>query len=336
MEISTWKFNTRVKKYPDGNYVSTTANRPHFLNADQRLYLKMQREMERERSEAERKMVIANYETLKESLYGDGDYYREFMESGGFEARPVRSVADEAQECNEILQSVFKKAKKLGIPLNGVVWMPEKKNVVGNIRRARDKIFDLIYLNEFRFFATFTFNPRRTDSFSVEEVMKRVKQWLDNHQKRNGLKYVMVPEYHKSGRIHLHMLYSGDLKLKSSGKWTKQGKPIYNCTSWRYGFSTVIPCDQNRAKLAFYVSKYVTKDVKKIFGKYYYSSQGLKRDCPVEYTDRCYADIQADPVYVESIDIRFKYESSIKFNSMSLAEENSAAILRELGLEAVD
>ena len=214
--------------------------------------------------------------------------------------------------------------------------MPDKKNVVGSIRRARDKIFDLIYLNEFQYFATFTFNPKKTDSFSVEEVMVKVKKWLDNHQRRNSLKYIMVPEHHKSGRIHLHMLYSGDLKLKSSGKWTKQGKPIYNCTSWRYGFSTVIPCDQHRAKLAFYVSKYVTKDVKKIFGKYYYSSQGLKRECPIEYTDRAYSEIQSDPVYVESLDIRFKYDSSIVFNSMSLAEENSAAILRELGLEAVE
>lgn len=334
--INTWKFNTRVKVYPDGNYVSTTANRPHFLNADQRLFLKLQREMERERSEEIRRNSIANYKAAEDVLYGGGEYYREFMESAGFEARPVGCGVDEAQECNEILQSVFKKARKLGIPLNGVVWMPEKKNVVGNIRRARDKIFDLIYLNEFQYFATFTFNPKKTDSFDVEEVMQKVVQWLKNHQKRNGLKYVMVPEHHKSGRIHLHMLYSGDLKLKSSGKWTKQGKPIYNCTSWRYGFSTVIPCDQNRAKLAFYVSKYVTKDVKKIFGKYYYSSQGLKRDCPIEYTDRVFSDIQGDSVYVESIDIRFKYESSIKFNSMSFAEENSAAILRELGLEAVE
>lgn len=329
--INTWKFNTRVKVYPDGNYVSTTANRPHFLNADQRLFLKLQREMERERSEEIRRNSIANYKAAEDVLYGGGAYHEEFMESGGF--APLLDV----QECtNELVEKLLKKAKKLGIPLNGVVWMPEKKNVVGNIRRARDRIFDLIYLNEFQFFATFTFNPKKTDSFSVEEVMKKVKQWLDNHQKRNGLKYVMVPEYHKSGRIHLHMLYSGDLKLKSSGKWTKQGKPIYNCTSWRYGFSTVIPCDQNRAKLAFYVSKYVTKDVKKIFGKYYYSSQGLKRDCPIEYTDRVFSDIQGDSVYVESIDIRFKYESSIKFNSMSFAEENSAAILRELGLEAVE
>ncbi len=221
--------------------------------------------------------------------------------------------------------------------MNGEVI--EKKPRKGNIRRAKDMVFDLIYLNRFDWFATFTFCQSKVDGYDPKECMKVVKKWLHNHHVRNGLSYLMIPEYHPtSGRIHMHMLYSGDLKLKQAKNahtgldmYTKDGKPIYNCTSWRYGFSTVIPCDGNTAKLAFYVSKYITKDVHKIFGKFYYSSQDLKRDVPVTYGNRDFGSIKAPLVHVEDIGISFKYESSIKFNSES--EANTVAILRELGVK---
>lgn len=319
------KFNTRIKLYPDGNFISCTANRPHFLTRAQRIYLKLELEAQRER--AKELDPVGNYEKLKTQLYGGGQYYDEFINSIDWGSDRGGSALDDIAECNEIVQSVLKKARRLGIPINGEIAVPK----AGNIRRAREKIFDLIYLNDFKFFATFTYNPKKIDSYEAQEVMKTVKKWLNNHQGRNALQYVMIPELHRSGRIHLHMLYSGDLKLKDSGKRTKTGKPIFNCKSWRYGFSTVIPVDDNRPKLAFYVSKYVTKDVHKIFGKYYYSSQGLKRECPVEYMNRSFMNIQAPFVEVPAIDIRFKYESSIKFNS---AEDNTAAILKELGVES--
>lgn len=319
------KFNTRVKLYPDGNFIACTSNRPYFLTRAQRIYLKLELEAQRER--AKELDPVGNYEKAKSLLYGDGQYYDELRNSVVLPSDRCGSVSDDIAECNAIVQSVLKKARRLGIPINGEIAVPKS----GNIRRAREKIFDLIYLNEFQYFATFTYNPKKVDSYDVQEVMKIVKDWLHNHQKRNKLQYVMIPELHRSGRIHLHMLYSGDLKLKDSGKRTKTGKPIFNCKSWSYGFSTVIPVDDNRPRLAYYVSKYVTKDVHKIFGKYYYSSQGLKRECPVEYMNRSFINVQAAIVEVPAIDIRFKYESSIKFNS---AEDNTAAILKELGVES--
>lgn len=319
------KYNTRVKVYPDGNFISTTSNRPFFMTPATRSAFRELREKELEESLENCSHAVEYYEKLKDSLYGGGSYRQEYLES--IENPPWLEI----QEVSSIALSMIDKAKDLGIKCNGVQYFskegrtPKKENV----RRAKDMIFDLIYLNQFDYFATFTFNPKKTDSFDVSEVMRKVKKWLNNHQHRNNLKYVMIPEYHKSGRIHLHMLYSGNLELVASGKWTKTGKPIYNCKSWSYGFSTVIPCDDNRAKLAFYVSKYVTKDVQRIFGKYYYSSQGLCRECPVEYGNRNFGDIPTESRYVEAIDIRFKYESSIQFNS---AEDNTQAILKTLGV----
>ena len=57
------------------------------------------------------------------------------------------------------------------------------------------------------------FNPQKVDSFSVEDVKKAFKVWLSNGVSRYNFKYVAIPEYHKSGRIHVHALMSGDLKL---------------------------------------------------------------------------------------------------------------------------
>lgn len=314
--------NTKVKIYPDGMFISCTANRPFFLTPEQRLRIKERKLLEKEEVAERIRKFSDSYAVLHTTLYEGGRFRLEYLASVDFSSVPDDSYS-------EIAESMFLKAKRLGIPLNGVVYLDESGSAPrpDNVRRAKSAVFDLIALNDFPYFATFTFNPRKTDSFSVSEVMQKVIGWLKNHQKRNALRYVLVPEYHKSGRIHLHMLYDGNLKLKDSGKRTKQGKVIYNCKSWRYGFSTVIPTDGDRYTLAKYVTKYVTKDVQKIFGKYYYSSQGLQRTCPVEYCDRVYSEIDAVPVYVPCIDTRFKYQSSFQ-----QALKNGDEILEELEL----
>ncbi|MGN0150206.1 MAG: hypothetical protein ACI4C7_08175 [Clostridia bacterium] len=323
------KFNTRVKCYPDGNFIATTASRQTFLSKAGRIQKKLERE-----ALIEHLHDLIDNPDLHPAKRLELSLTLQSMEPGACDVDE-----DEEENVNPIVESLLASARRLGIPINGVLDpVAQKKPNKGNVRRAKDMIFDLIYLNEFDWFATFTFNPKKVDSFDPQLVMKRFKKWLNNHQERNSLRYVAIPEYHPtSGRIHIHMLYSGDLKLvqainQKDGKkmFTKTGKPIYNCTSWRYGFSTVIPCDGNKAKLAFYVSKYVTKDVQKIFGKFYYSSQGLKRDCPIEYGNRDYAAIKAPPVHVDAINIDYKYESSIKFNSET--EANTVAILKELGV----
>lgn len=312
------KCNTRMKVYPDGSFISCTANKQWLIRPEFRQQMKEIRAAEK-----------AKYLERSERIRADAIGWAKHLDPS-FE--PVKYEPEPEPALSPLLEELLERAREFGISVNGTVEKPNAPKKA-NIRRARDKIFDLIYLNPFEYFATFTFNPKKKDSFDVESVMKTVKKWLHNHQERNGLKYIMVPEYHKSGRIHLHMLYSGSLKLKFSGKYTKSGAEIFNCKSWRYGFSTVIPCDSNRAKLAFYVSKYITKDVHKIFGKYYYSSQGLIRSPDIVYTNRNYKAIQAPVVHVDSIDVNFKYESSFTFNSDS---DDSTALLRSLGLEALE
>ena len=149
---------------------------------------------------------------------------------------------------------------------------PERERTEEWLRVVRDKVRDIVLMNDFKYFLTITIDPEKIDSFDVFEVHKKLNKWLKNQVTRKGLQYVLIPEYHKSGRIHAHALINDVFKLEDSGIKTKSGKVIYNVPEWRYGFTTAIPLDSNKVRLSNYVTKYITKGSEKIFGKYFWSS----------------------------------------------------------------
>ncbi len=141
--------------------------------------------------------------------------------------------------------------------------------------------------------------------------MKKLGNWLNNQVDRKGLKYILVPEYHKSGRIHCHALINDVFKLVDSSHRSKQ-KIIYNILDWRYGFSTAIELDKNIYRVANYVSKYISKGTKKIFGKYYWHSKNIRREPDTYLIDSDYESINLKEYFpIEGCKwISFKYESS--------------------------
>lgn len=124
------------------------------------------------------------------------------------------------------------------------------------IRIHRDRVRDIVIMNDFTHFLTITFNPEEIDSFDVVTVRKKLQRWLKNQTDRKGLQYVLIPEYHESGRIHAHALVNDVFKLVDSGKRTKSGKVIYNCPEWRYGFTTAIPLDDQKMIIRMLLSYY--------------------------------------------------------------------------------
>lgn len=154
-----------------------------------------------------------------------------------------------------------------------------------SLKRARDKVFDICYLNDFNYFVTFTLDKTKISRVDVEDIKIKLKNWLKNNVKRNNLKYVIVPEYHSDGEsIHFHGLISGDLIFTDSGKKTVKGQTIFNLDNWKYGFTTAIPVYGSKGALVNYICKYITKDSKMIFGNYYYAGGGIVRD-PVKTYD---------------------------------------------------
>lgn len=183
-----------------------------------------------------------------------------------------------------------------------------------SLKRAKDKIQDICLCNKFDYFVTLTFNPDKVDSFDVEQVKKAIKTWLNNGVARRGYKYIAIPEYHKSGRIHLHALMSGDLDLVDSGH-KHYNKIIYNIADWqeKFGFCTAIPIDGNINSLAYYITKYITKGNDKIFGRFYWSSRNLQREPDLEYRNTDFYYVNQYEYEVPGTTRKLKYEADFKF-----------------------
>lgn len=151
---------------------------------------------------------------------------------------------------------------------------PDPENLERACRRARAKVRRLALANGFRWFVTLTFDPEKVDSLDPSAVIKRMSQWASNQVKRRGLRYILVPEHHKSGRIHMHGFFSDSLEAVDSGHTDQSGHTIYNLPGWGYGFTTAIELYGDYEKAVGYVCKYIGKDGK-IGGRWYYSGGDL-------------------------------------------------------------
>lgn len=189
------------------------------------------------------------------------------------------------------------------------------------MRRSIDKVRDIVLMNDFSYFLTITINPEEIDSFDVEAVRKKLRNWLSHMQQRKGLKYVLIPEYHKSGRIHAHALVNDVFKLVDSGrrcpnKDQTEWKIVYNVPEWKYGFTTAIRLDDDKFRLANYITKYITKGSDKIFGKYFWSSKNIRREPDILLTDTDYTAVEASEYKPLQRDetLGFKYETNMIYS----------------------
>ena len=166
-----------------------------------------------------------------------------------------------------------------------------------SLKRAKDEIFDYVLNNRFSYFFTGTINPEFFDSQNPKVLIKPVQDWLRNKVQRNNLSYIMIAERHKvSNGIHFHGCLSGEnLNFEDSGTklykgynkpvsnekaqllGLSDGRTVYNLVNWGFGFSTAIQLQGNPLNYAYYITKYITKDCKKIFGKFFWHSRNLKK-----------------------------------------------------------
>lgn len=140
----------------------------------------------------------------------------------------------------------------------------EDKNVLDSLQRTKKKVFDLSKCAHWDYMLTFTFNPEYIDSYDLNSVSQRVREWLKRQKaKASNLKYLIIPEMHKSGRWHFHGFLAdiGDIPIDFY-KLDKNGREIYHLTKFPYGFNTIIKIkreDLNRC--VNYICKYITKEL---------------------------------------------------------------------------
>ena len=179
---------------------------------------------------------------------------------------------------------------------------PSAESVARSKRRAKAAVRDLARSNSFKYFVTFTLDAAEVNRYDVGAVTKKLNAWLRNRVYRDGLMYVLVPEYHKDGAIHFHGLVNDALPVEDSGTitmdgWKKPRRPrsqkqrrewlaaggriVYNLPAWGLGFSTAIELYGEREAAIGYVCKYISKgsgeSAAKIGGRWYYSGGDLLR-----------------------------------------------------------
>lgn len=181
-----------------------------------------------------------------------------------------------------------------------------------SINHSKRLLSSLLLMNTFDWFATLTFDGQRIDRTNDKLVYDAYVKYINNLTHRfPNMGYVTVLERHKRDNcIHFHMLLNGisasQLGLVNSGKvcchWayhkdkicskeyfdkTKNeheltdtdGLPVYNATSFFYGFTTVTRI-VSRERCNSYVQKYINKDIGKsteIFRKRFFYSRNLLR-----------------------------------------------------------
>lgn len=155
-----------------------------------------------------------------------------------------------------------------------------------SVSKSRSKVnaYDLALANDWDYFLTGTFDRKVVNAYDYACFVDYIclfTQRLRDH----GIVYLLVPERHKDGAWHFHALVKGNLPLSpainphtGSLLLDSSGRQIYNCTLYKYGFTTVTRITDS-IKSAGYICKYLTKaqdDVPK-GKKRYWASRSLNR-----------------------------------------------------------
>jgi len=221
-----------------------------------------------------------------------------------------------------------------------------------NLKKTIKHIKDLIVMNpDLTCFITLTLNKEYIVRSDAENISEKLSNWIRNNAYTKGLKCIIIPELHRDGEnIHMHGICNDgilktdfddvyrcrrpdkpDILLEKGMKIQKikrkgyiLDRPVYNLRpSWKWGNSTYERLQDNSIQIARYVTKYMTKELKRnynpqtLFGKWFYSTRNLINkpivellDSPVPFHDRPYKIYKN-----EFSDERYKYWDN--FDKMS-------------------
>lgn len=164
--------------------------------------------------------------------------------------------------------------------------------------RARARIFEIAFCNDWDWFFTGTLNPEKYDRTNLTKFHKDLTQWLRDYAKNRKIQkidFLLIPELHKDGKSwhmhgllrglpveHLHQFRIGDIMGAGLADKVQSGDFVYNWEPYmrKFGF-----CDLERVKdseaVSKYCCKYITKSlqhsVKESGAHMYYHSRGLQR-----------------------------------------------------------
>ncbi len=183
-----------------------------------------------------------------------------------------------------------------------VIKSIEKKRY-DNILRAKNKLEDTIYSNDWDAFLTITFDNRKANRFDMKLLLKKVQSWFTK-VKRNtcpDLKFIILPDisYGKGGSrvtdengnyaVHFHCLLANIHNLEIAENlgisFDKKGRRVFSIPELdkNLGFSYLTFINEEIDGLCKYFRKRICleNEYRKEIGKRYYCSQNLKK-CRIE------------------------------------------------------
>lgn len=216
------------------------------------------------------------------------------------EAYNLWNNAFNAHERLEIANA--KKAVSFSKILPPSVENPERFS--NSISRAKARIFEYAMCNEFTHFVTLTQDGGLRNRYDLKQYVKDFGQMVRDINKQsphNRLSYVLVPEYHADGAVHMHGLIMG---LDSRLYINEHNKLDWRDYRKKFGFCCIEPIRDKNACSA-YMTKYVTKDLAKTVSEkgahLFYASHGLNgREVVSKILDcRCPVDFDYENDYVK-------------------------------------
>lgn len=169
--------------------------------------------------------------------------------------------------------------------------------LVDNLIRAKRTVVELALCNEWNYFVTLTIDPSKRDSFDLQAFHSDLSQMIKNLNKTVyhstvKIKYLLIPELHKSGACHMHGFLAGLLpeelhlftldeilpyKIRNR---IKSGRKVFSWKDYARNFGH---CDleyiESKEGAAAYMTKYIQKEmvntVKELNAHTYYHSRGL-------------------------------------------------------------
>lgn len=158
-----------------------------------------------------------------------------------------------------------------------------------NFSRARSMVLQYALCNPWSHFFTGTLDPARWDRYNLDGFMGALSQWIRDKRKAYGVKFQMllVPEFHQDGAVHVHGLEEGlplhalcEFQPPAPRKLIEGGFLNWPDYQAKFGFCSMAPI-RDPIATAFYISKYVSKDLSRRagdLGKHlYFHSRPLRK-----------------------------------------------------------
>jgi len=173
-----------------------------------------------------------------------------------------------------------------------------ERNLIRSNKRAKRLIDDYIHSNDFKYFVTLTYDPKKKYDFDIKNIIECMEdmQRFCKRQKRldQDFKFLLIPELHKSGIVHWHGVLSFEiLPITNAGSHKIKGginTQVYYFDNWKCGFSNMTKI-LSLTRTSTYVSKYITKNMEVSLShqRRYICSKGLALP-KVTYNIKSYLD----------------------------------------------